>query len=63
MDKRSEILQQFGPKLLEGLFEMLLAEVNEIRTALSLPPRTKAQAYDQLTNHFSNLPDYDWMEP
>lgn len=61
MDKRSEVLNHFGPKLIEGLALLVLDEINELRTAVDLPPRTKNQVFDQLTNHYSTLPDYDWM--
>jgi len=61
MDKRSEVFQYFGPKLLEGFLELLFKENNELRTALGLPPRTKLQIYEQITNHVTSLPDYDWM--
>lgn len=61
MDARSENAQHFGPKLTEALTLITLSEINEVRTALGLPPRTLAQLQDQLTNHYSTLPDYDWM--
>ncbi|MBA7670358.1 hypothetical protein ES703_78503 [subsurface metagenome] len=62
MEKRSEVFQKFGPKLLESFLELILSEFNELRTAAGLPPRTKIQIYDQITNHFSNLPDYEWQD-
>lgn len=61
MDKRSVLMQHFGPKLIEGLAILTMIEINELRTKLNLPPRTKQQIYDQMMNHFSSLPDYDWM--
>lgn len=62
MEKRSEIFQKFGPKLLESFLELILSENNELRAAVGLPPRTKQQIYDQITNHFSSLPDYEWQD-
>lgn len=61
MDKRSEVFQYFGPKLLEAFLELIFSENNELRTAAGLPPRTKLQIYDQITNHVTTLPNYDWM--
>lgn len=61
MDKRSEVFHQFGPKLSEGFLNLILQEINELRTHAGLPPRTKLHAYDQITNHMSTLEDYDWM--
>lgn len=61
-DKRSQVFELFGPKLLEGFLEMLFVENNLIRTRLGLPPRTKNQVFDEIMNHTSTLEDYDWME-
>lgn len=61
MNKRSEVFELFGPKLLEGFCEMLLSELNILRTKAGLPPRTKQQVYDEIINHATTLPDYDWM--
>lgn len=63
MDKRSEIFETFGPKLLEGFLLLILDEINELRSTVNLPPRTKQQVFDQITNHQSGLANYDWMEP
>lgn len=63
MDKRSEVFQMFGPKLLEAFLELIFAENNELRTRVGLPPRTKQQVYDEIVNHVTTLPDYDWMSP
>lgn len=60
-DKRSEVFQMFGPKLLESLFELLFSETNELRTKVGLPPRTKEQVYEEIKNHVTSVPDYDWM--
>jgi len=62
MDKRSEVFALFGPKLLEGFLELIFTENNLLRTHLGMPPRTKDQVYDQITNHTTSLPDYAWME-
>jgi len=61
MDKRSQLFQMFGPKLIEAFLELILAELNELRTRRGLPPRTKQQLYDQIIDHVTHLPDYDWM--
>lgn len=62
MAKRDEVFQMFGPKLLEGFLELLFTENNVLRTRAGLPPRTKEQVHDEIINHTSTLPDYDWME-
>lgn len=62
MDKRSEVLQMFGPKLLEGFLELIFDQFNLLRTHAGFPPLTKQQVYDEIVNHTTTLPDYDWME-
>lgn len=62
MDKRSEVFQLFGPKLLEAFLELILSEVNDLRTRRGLEPRTKQQIYEQLKDQAAALPDYDWMQ-
>jgi len=61
MDKRSEVFELFGPKLQEAFLNLILSEVNELRSAQGLAPRTKTQVYNQITNDALHLPDYDWM--
>lgn len=62
MDKRSEVFQMFGPKLLEGFLELIFDQFNLLRTHSGYPPLTKQQVYDEIMNHANSLPDYDWME-
>lgn len=62
MDERSKVMQKFGPKLIEGMLLLLLDEINILRLKADLPPRTLLQLFNQMTNHFSDLPDYDWQE-
>lgn len=61
MSKRDEVFQMFGPKLLEGFLGLIFAENNLLRTHAGLPPRTKLQVYDEIMNHTTTLPDYEWM--
>lgn len=61
MNKRDEIFEKFGPLLLEGCLRILLDEINTLRAAHGLSPRTEEQFYEQITNHQSTLEPYDWM--
>ena len=61
MATRDEIMQRFGPILIESLAIVVLDEINVIRSELGLPPRTKQQLLDQMNNHVNSLPLYDWM--
>lgn len=61
MAQRDELFRIFGPLLLEGFLEMILSEINLLRTNAGLPPRTKQQVYDEIMNHTSTLEPYDWM--
>jgi len=62
MSKRDELFKTFGPKLIEATLHITLSEINIIRTELGLPERTPLQVWDQIMNHYSSLPDYEWME-
>lgn len=62
MAKRDEVFHHWGPLLLEAFLELIFTEVNILRTRAGLPPRTKDQVHDQITNHLSTLEPYDWMK-
>lgn len=62
MSKRDELFQRFGPKLTEAFMILVKTEINILRAIAGLAPRTDEQIYDQITNHLSGLPDYNWME-
>lgn len=62
MALRDNVFEKFGPLLLEALFDKMLDEVNELRTAAGLPPRPKEQFLGSAHNHMNHLDDYDWME-
>lgn len=61
MSTRDETMRKFGPILLEAFAIMVLDEINILRSQVGLPPRTKQQILDQINNHVSTLPLYDWM--
>lgn len=61
MSKRDDIMRTFGPKLIEALALMVLDEINILRSKAGLSPRTLNQVFDQITNHYGDLPDYEWM--
>lgn len=61
MSLRDNIYEQFGPLILEALVDNLLEEVNELRTALGKPPRTKEGFLGSTHNHLGHLDPYDWM--
>ncbi len=61
MALRDSIYEQFGPLILEALVDNLLEEINELRTALGKPPRTKEGFLGSTNNHLDHLPEYNWM--
>lgn len=61
MSVRDNVYEKFGPLILEALIDNLLEEINELRTALNLPPRTKEAFLGSAHNHLNHLPDYNWM--
>lgn len=61
MATRDELFRQFGPKLTETLFDYLLELVNELRQEQGNPQITKQEYINLLSNHITQIPDYDWM--
>jgi len=61
MSKRDDVFQKFGPILLEGCLKIILDEINTLRAAHGLSPRTEVQFYEQIVNHQSTLEPYPWM--
>jgi len=62
MPKRDELFQQFGPLLIEALFDFLLDNVNALRKEQGMPEITKNEYLTLLSNHVTELEPYDWME-
>lgn len=62
MPGREELFRQFGPILLEAFMIMVLEETNRLRKKLNMPELTKQDVLDEINNHLSELPEYDWME-
>jgi len=59
---RHTAYRHFGPKELESLLNVLIKEINILRTNAGLDERTKQQALDALHNEYKLIPNYDWME-
>lgn len=62
MPQRDDLMQRFGPILLEAFALMVLDEINILRQQLGLQPRTTQHLLDQINNHATTLPLYDWMD-
>lgn len=62
MAQRDELFAHFGPLLFEGCLQIMFDEFNLLRARMGLPPRTKREFYEAITNHLSTLQPYDWME-
>lgn len=61
MALRDNTYEKFGPLLLEALIDSLLDEINFLRTAMSLQPRTKEYFLGRSNNNQNHLDPYDWM--
>ncbi len=61
MSLRDNVFEQFGPLLLEGLFDTMLDEINFLRTSAGLPVRTKEYFLGRAHNSLAHLDNYDWM--
>lgn len=62
MAKRDELFRQFGPLLIEALFDFLLENVNTLRQNQGMPEITKDDYLTLLSNHITELEPYDWMK-
>lgn len=62
MANRDNVYQKFGPLMIEALFDKMLEEVNELRTALNKPVRPKDAFLGSAHNNLSHLVPYDWMQ-
>jgi len=62
MPTRDEVMQQFGPQLLEAFVYLLLDEINTLRDEQGMPEITIEDLFTSITNHLSHLGPYDWME-
>ena len=62
MPLRDDVLRKFGPKLLEAFALMILDELNILRTINGLPERTPTQLLTKISNHVTEVPDYNWMQ-
>ena len=61
MPKRDDLFKQFGPKLMECLFDYQLDLLNELRQEQGHPEITKEEYLTLLLNHVTEISDYEWM--
>ena len=61
MATREELYRRFGPCMVEALMDLVVDEINILRTNDGLPTRTKQQILNALENKLDNTPLYDWM--
>lgn len=59
---REKLYQCFGPKLIDAITQVTLDEINILRDAVGLTPRTGQQVVDAIANKLENIPDYEWMK-
>lgn len=62
MALRDELMRKFGPKLIEAILRISIAEHNRHREHIGLPPITEEMFYDEINNDLSHIEDYDWMD-
>lgn len=60
MADRSKLFEHFGPKLLEAIVYLAMNEINILRAAAGLTPRTKDQLISSLQEENARVPSYDW---
>lgn len=62
MALRDDLMQKFGPILLEAIVIMAVQEANRVRSQIGMPTITKEQFFNEINNHLSTLEPYEWME-
>ena len=58
---RDELMRSFGPILLEALVDLIMDEINILRTQHGFGARTKQQLLNGLETKLNGLDLYDWM--
>lgn len=61
MPTRDELYRQFGPLLIEAITDYLLENINALRQEQGKPEITKDEFLNILSNHITELEQYDWM--
>lgn len=61
MAGRNETYRKFGPILLEAVCLVIHDQINLLRQEQGMPNITEQDILDNLNNHLSSLPPYDWM--
>lgn len=61
MSQRDELMQKFGPLLLESFGRIIFDDLNRIRSQVGMPSITWEQFFTEINNHLSTLEPYDWM--
>lgn len=61
MPERDDLMQRFGPLLLEAFGRIAFEEINRIRSHVGMPEITWEQFFTEINNHLTTLEPYDWM--
>lgn len=62
MTQRDDLMQRFGPLLLEAFGRIVFDDINRIREHVGLPVFTWEQFFAEINNHLSTLEPYEWMK-
>lgn len=62
MAQRDELMQKFGPLLIEAFGRICFDEINRIRSHVGMPVLTWEQFFAEIDNHLGTLEPYEWME-
>lgn len=60
-EKRAELYQNFGPKLIDAVVQVTADEINILRIEAGLPERTNEQIIDAISTKLDSIENYDWM--
>ncbi len=58
--EREELMQRFGPKLIEAIMKEIREELDEIRAKIALTPKSEQDFIDGISEKLNNIEDYSW---
>jgi len=64
--KKEELMQYFGPKLIDAILQVFLEELNIVRTRQGMAEKTEVEIINKLEKRFNpldnkHIKDYNWI--
>jgi len=64
--KKEELMQYFGPKLIDAILQVFLEELNIVRTRQGMAEKTEVEIINKISKMLDkddekHIKDYEWM--